>query len=487
MTQEYVAASYFRRASPDANLPLIPTNLLPARARLREAIRSGIARRASATQLVSAPPVGENPAATDTENVAEIEQPNLQSYSVPLRLWPAILLTGVGAGLTSGLLMKLLRLVQHLSFGYQEGDFLSGVERVSGSHRLAAVACAGIIAAIVLTLMRRLSDIRGPGLNEAIWSHSGRLPESKTAISGLLSIVIVGMGAAIGREAALKQFGALVGCRLSDWIRLTPEQRKLLVACGAGAGMAAAYNVPLGGALFTLEVLLGTVSMATALPAFVTAFVATAVSWLMLPNEPTYQIPYLPATPSLLWWSLLCGPLMGYCAVWFVRGLRWATDFKPKGWTVWLLPIVVFLLLGVAAIPFPQLLGNGKNVIQLAFDARVGGGLLLWLLLLRPLATMACLRAGAPGGLFTPTMTFGALLGVGLGEAWGHILPGADKRSCAMLGAGAVLAAATQAPISSVAFILELTYNANTLMVPVLLVICSATFTYHLFESRTSY
>jgi CIC family chloride channel protein len=454
---------------------------------LRAAVRAGRERRASAVHPVDiASPVGER-ARHDAASEATIEQPNLQSLTVPLSLWPAILLTGVGAGITSGLLMKLLRLAQHIGFRYQHGDFLSGVEGVSGVRRVVVLACAGIIAAMVLSLMRRLPDSKGLGLNEAIWRNSGRLPEYKLTIGGLLSIIIVGLGAAVGREGALKQFGALVGCKLSDWTRLTPEQRKLLVACGAGAGMAAAYNVPLGGALFTLEVLLGTVSMSTALPAFVTSFVATAVSWLMLPNEPTYRIPYLPATQSLIWWSLLCGPLMGYGAVWFVRGLHWAIDHKPRGWMVWALPIVAFLLLGAAAVPFPQLLGNGKNEVQLAFDARLGGGFLLWLLILRPLASMACLRAGAPGGLFTPTMTFGSLLGAAFGEVWGYVVPGADKRSCAMLGAGAVLAAATQAPISSVAFILELTYNANTLMVPLLLVVCSATFTYGLFESRTSY
>ena len=414
-------------------------------------------------------------------------QPNLAGLSVPLRLWPAILLTGAGAGLTSGLLMRLLRLVQHLSFRYVAGDFLSGVEQVPGTRRVAVLACAGLFAGVVLMLMRRLPDARGPSLNEAIWKHSGRLPERKMTVGAFLSIIIVGMGAAIGREAALKHAGALVGTKLSDLIRLTPEQRKLLVACGAGAGMAAAYNVPFGGALFTLEVLLGTASLASALPAFATSFLATAVSWSMLPNEPTYQLSYLPATPSLFWWAVICSPLMGYSAVWFVRGLHWAKDHKPQRWAVVAMPIFVFLVLGLASVPFPQLLGNGKNVIQLAFESRITGGLLLWLLVLRPLATIAILRAGAPGGLFTPTMTFGALIGATFGQGWSYLAAGADKRSCAVVGAGAVLAAATQAPISSIAFILELTYNANTLMVPLLLAVVGATFTFHLFESRTSY
>ena len=438
------------------------------------------------TAVAKVAPHVESPVAA-AARVEQNPQPNLHELTVPLRLWPAILLTGVGAGITSGLLMRLLRLVQHACYGYREGDFLTGVEGVSGAHRVVILAFAGVFAAIVLILRKRLPDANADDLNESIWKHSGRLPQWKMTVNALLSIIIVGMGAALGREAALKQFGGLVGGKLSDWIALTPAQRKLLVACGAGAGMAAAYNVPLGGALFTLEVLLGTASAAAALPAFATAFLATAVSWSMLPNEPTYQLPYLPATSSLFWWALLCSPVMGYAAVWFVRGLHWAKDNKPQGWAVVLMPVVVLIALGLAAIPFPALLGNGKNVVQLAFEPRFGAGLILWLLVLRPLATIACLRAGAPGGLFTPTMTFGALAGAACGQGWSHLAGGIDQRSCAVVGAGAVLAAATQAPISSVAFILELTYNASTLMVPLLVAVVVATFTFQRFETRTSY
>lgn len=305
-------------------------------------------------------------------------------------------------------------------------------------------------------------------------------------VKALLSIVIVAMGAALGREAALKQGGGIVGSRASRWFTTTPEQRRLLVACGVGAGMSAAYNVPLGGALFILEVLLGTASLAAAVPAFTACFLATAVSWLLLPNEPTYRLPYLPVTNSLLAWSLVSGPLMGLGAVLFVRGTHWARKQKPKGWMILIFPILVFAALGSASVEWPALLGNGKNVIQLAFDSRLGVRLLLMLLVLRPIATMACFRAGAPGGLFTPTMTFGALVGGTLGEGWIRIWPGADSRSYALIGAGAVLAAATQAPISSVAFILELTYNSNTLMVPLLLAVCGAVLTYRKFETKTS-
>jgi len=416
----------------------------------------------------------------------ENRQPNIQDPAIPLRLWPAILLTGVVAGLVGGLLMKLLRLVQHLCYRYTSGDFLTGVEGVSGARRLLVLTCAGVLAGVVLLLVRRIHDNEGPGLNEAIWNHDGELPERSTTVKALLSIVTVGMGAALGREGALKECGGIAALRVARGFAVTPEQRKLLVACGVGAGMSAAYNVPLGGALFILEVLLGTVSLQTALAAFTTCFLATAVSWLLLPNEPTYQIPYLPVTLSLLVFALVSGPLMGLASVLFVRGVHWAREHKPRGVMILILPILVFAVLGAASMEWPALLGNGKNVIQLAFDARLGGSLLLLLLVLRPIATIACLRAGAPGGLFTPTMTLGAILGAGLGEGWSHLWAGADKRSCALIGAGAVLAAATQAPISSVAFALELTYSMNSLIVPLLLATWIAVLTFRLFPTKPS-
>jgi chloride channel protein, CIC family len=106
-------------------------------------------------------------------------------------------------------------------------------------------------------------------------------------VRAIQSIVVVGMGASLGREAAPKQIGALVASILGQWAEIPRSQRRLLVACGAGAGMATVYNVPFGGAMFGLEVLLGTLSLPLAPPALMAALIATAVSWLLLSNRPT--------------------------------------------------------------------------------------------------------------------------------------------------------------------------------------------------------
>ena len=401
----------------------------------------------------------------------------MSELEISFRFWAVIILTGAGAGLAGGLLMKLLRVVQHLSYSYPSGDFLRGVEQVSGHRRVIVMVLAGLIAATVLYAMKRFGVKSGGSLPDAVWKRSGEMPTAATLIRSLLSIVTVGMGAALGREGALKDTGGIVANKLSDWFGMTPAQRQLLVACGAGAGMAAAYNVPLGGALFAAEVLLGSLSLAAVVPAFVASFTGVAVSWLLLPNRPAYLFPALEVTHSLILWSVLAGPLVGFLSVGYVRGIGWAQTHKPKGLQVFVLPLVIFTALGLAAIKFPQLLGNGKNIVQLTFSNQLGAGLLCWLIVLRPLATLLCLRSGAPGGLFTPTMTLGAMVGEGMGRIWNHVAAGNEMAGYAMIGSAAFLAAATLGPLSSAVFLLELTRHADPLMVPLLIATAGATVT----------
>jgi chloride channel protein, CIC family len=150
---------------------------------------------------------------------------------------------------------------------------------------------AGLVTGAGQILLGHLTSSNGIEITAAIWFHAGRLPTLRTLGSALLSVLIVGMGVSLGREGAPKQAGAGIANVLSDRGHLSDEERKWLVACGAGAGMAAAYGVPLGGALFALEVMRGMLALRFVLPALVTSVVATAVSRIALPNAPTYVIP----------------------------------------------------------------------------------------------------------------------------------------------------------------------------------------------------
>jgi H+/Cl- antiporter ClcA len=144
-------------------------------------------------------------------------------------------------------------------------------------------------------------------------------------------------------------------------------------------------------------------------------------------------------------------------------------------------------LLGLFSVWFPQLLGNGKDVSWLAFTGRVGPALLLALVFLKPLATILCVRGGAPGGLFTPSLTAGAMLGGLLGWAWSALWPGVPAGAFAVIGAGAMLAATTQGPISAVVLMMELTGRDRSFIVPMVLAVAAATLVSRSIEPRSIY
>ncbi|HET9146436.1 MAG TPA: chloride channel protein, partial [Acetobacteraceae bacterium] len=404
-----------------------------------------------------------------------------------LKFWLLVVLTGIGAGIGAGLLMKLLRAVQHLCYSYHAGNFLDGVRHMPIQRRLIVVFLAGIVASLGVWLLKRGSGGSGGKLNERIWFHSGLLSEGKTIAQAVLSITIVGMGASLGRESAPKQTGAAIASWLSRAFSLSSAESRLLAACGAGAGMGAVYNVPLGGSLFALEVLLGTLALPLIPPALATSFIATAVSWLLLPNQATYNIATYPVTLTQIVWSIGFGPLAGLASVLYVKLIVAADGLKPKQGIAMILPVIVFAGLAALSIRYPQLLGNGKDAAQLAFTGSLALPLLLALAALKPLATAACLGSGAPGGLFTPTITFGAMLGGLLGHLWSLLWPGALPGSYAMIGAAAVLAASMQAPIAAIVLMLELSHHITTLMVPILFAVAGAAVIARRFDPRSIY
>ncbi len=405
----------------------------------------------------------------------------------PARFWILVVLTGVGTGLAAGLLMKLLALVQHAAWSYHDGTFLDGVDRVSWGRRVAVLLAVGALVAVVLPLLGRAKS-KGPSEVEAsIWFRDGRLPVWKTAAKGVFSIVIVGLGASLGREQAPKQFGTLIGGVLAQWQGLEATKRRLLAACGAGAGMAAVYNVPFGGALFTLEVLLGSLALPLVAPAVVTSLLATAAAWLILPRQTTYHVSAMPLTASFAVFAVAAGPVFGVASAGFIRLVAGAAALRPSGWRIAPTALLVFGALGLLAIPFPQLLGNGKNAVELAAEGALALPTLAVLALLKPLVTAANLGTGAPGGLFTPTLTFGALLGGALGQLWLMLWPGEPAGAFALLGATAVLAATSKGPISAVVLMMELMGHLDSLLVPMLLCVAVAVAVAHRIEPRSVY
>jgi H+/Cl- antiporter ClcA len=403
------------------------------------------------------------------------------------RFWLAVVLTGIGTGIGAAVLTRLLELVQHLAWNGSGTSILDAAEHAGVWRHIAVLLGAGLVTGAGQLILKQVSSGNGIDTTAAIWFHAGRMPAVRTLGSAVLSVLDVGMGVSLGREGAPKQAGAVIANFFSDRERLSDEQRRLLVACGAGAGMGAAYGVPLGGALFALEVMRGRLALRYVLPAMFASVVATAVSWLALPDAPTYIIPAYSSSISCVVWALLVGPIAGVVSVGYVRIISWADRSRPTGWQRLAAPLLGLGLLGVVSIWVPQVLGNGRDISQLAFMNQAAPLLLLTLFLLKPAATVLCMRSGAPGGLFTPSLTVGALLGAILGHAWSWLWPGVPPGLFAVLGAGAVLAATTQGPISTVVLMMELTGRYRSFILPLLLIVGIATLVARTIEPRSIY
>ncbi len=395
------------------------------------------------------------------------------SYSA--RFWTIVVILGVITGAAAAALIGLLHLVEHIAYGYRRGPFLDGVQAAAGWRHVVALLVAAVLVGVGSVVLHRLPVSGGTEVAEGVWLQGGRMAGIRSLAQAVLSIITVGLGVSLGREAAPQLVGATTASRLSDWGQLPIWQRRLLVASGAGAGFAAVYNVPLGGALFALEVLLGTVALPLVLPALATSVIATATAWIWLGTSPTYRLPAYVVHPAQLVWAALAGPVIGVVSIAWVRLIAFAASMRPRRWGRFAAPVVVFGILGVVSIQYPALLGNGKGVVQLGALGSLSLGLLCVLFVLKPLATAGCLGAGSPGGLFTPTLTVGVLLAGILGTVWTHIWPGAAPGSYAIIGGGAFLAASMQGPLSGLVLVLELTRNFDSLMVPTLLAVTEAT------------
>jgi len=415
-----------------------------------------------------------------TTSLATLAHPRAAAF------WLAVIATGAGTGGAAIALTRLLEAVQRLAWPAAPG-ILEAAARGAAARHLLVLMAAGLLTAVGQLLLGRLTSGNGIETTTAIWFMAGRVPALRTLGSAVLSVIVVGMGASLGREGAPKQAGAVLANVLSDRARFSDEQRRLLVACGAGAGLAAAYGVPVGGALFAIEVMRGVLALRMVLPALVAAVVATLVARLALPDLPTYVVPAYPASASLLLWAAAAGPIAGIAAVGFVRLIARADRAKPHGAGRFLAPIFALAALGALSILFPQLLGNGHDVTQLAIAGQLALPLLLFLLFLKPAATVGCLGSGVPGGLLTPSLTVGAMLGGALGTAWSWWWPGVAPGACALIGAGAFLAATTQGPLSATVLVMELTGQARGLMLPLLLAVATATLISRTLDVRSIY
>ncbi|GAB2508645.1 H(+)/Cl(-) exchange transporter ClcA [Corynebacterium atrinae] len=303
--------------------------------------------------------------------------------------------------------------------------------------------------------------------------HTGApLPLGRSLIDALLQILAVASGLSLGKEQAPRQGAAALMSTIAGWVRVTPEQRRLLVAASAGAGLAAVYNVPVAGFLFCVEVLPVRRSWRLLAAAGATSALATGISWLLLGRQPIYRFPALDFSWSILAWALLLVPLAALLGSAFLRLIAVAQEgatFDPR-WLIVSIPAAIGVAVDISHL-IPDLTGNGEEILQAAFTADSPWGLFLALLLLKPLLTALSLRAGAVGGTMTPSLAIGAALGGLAGSISGLDAP--LIAAFALVGAAGVLAVVQRAPFFAAVIAWELTW-APWWILPILVAVAWA-------------
>lgn len=405
-----------------------------------------------------------------------MEQLRIKSLST---LGLAIVLVGIISGIGGMLLGLLLRIVQHSAFGYSltkvisSENFLEGVRAAAPSRRFLVVALAGMLGAAGWGLLRFYKQ-KIITLDQEVVSPKTKMAFVPTMTNIILQIITVGLGSPLGREVAPRELSVFYSSVLVRKLNLTPQEIKTLLGCAAGAGLAAIYNVPLGGALFSMEMVIKSYKPKVMVCAFLTSAIATVISWYGLGNHPQYHFPPLILEASLCVWALFAGPIIGFIAIWFSKICQSARShtLTTAKWPLWF--ILNFVGIAIMAMYYPALLGNGKSPARLEFGSDVGLWLSFSLLCLRIFFVYSTLKVGAKGGLLTPSLANGALLGAVLGYFWNLIWPNAFFEGFALIGAAAFLAVSQRMPLTAIILIFEFTHVDFRFLVPILLSVGSA-------------
>jgi CIC family chloride channel protein len=339
------------------------------------------------------------------------------------------------------------------------------------------VVLVPVIGAIVVTFLVNnfAPEARGHGVPEvmdAIYYNSGRIRPAVALVKSLASAVAIGTGAAVGREGPIIQIGSAIGSTLGQIVAMTPGQRITLVAAGAGAGIAATFNTPIGGVLFAIELMMPEVSVTTFLPSAIATGTATFIGRLFFGSQPAFIVPSVvplavDATTALtLVLYAILGVVVGVAAAGFIRGLHLLEDLFDRIEHRYLRHVLGMLLVGALMYALFRSFGHyyvegvGYSTIQSILAGQMS---VAWLLLLlfacKLLATSLSLGSGSSGGIFSPSLFMGATLGAGFASLL-TLLPlpmPIDIRSFALVGMGAMVGGGTGAVMTAVAMIFEMT------------------------------
>jgi CIC family chloride channel protein len=369
-------------------------------------------------------------------------------------------------------------MVQRL-FLPQPIDPVRAAEMFATWQRLAVPTLGALAAGLILYWGFRWVGKQGSSdLLEAVVAGDGRLPFRTESVKTASALVSIATGASIGREGGITQLSATLASKLGQIAKWPPYRLRLLVGCGAAAGISAAYNAPIAGAVFAALIVLGNFSMNLFAPLVCASVVATMVSRSFFGIEPWYHVPPFPPTaPAQLPWFIVMGVLCGGVSALFLKFLRTAKQqFNHFDLPIYARLTLAGLAVGlVAALGFPGVCGNGyfvtNAILHGNYKAATGGfSQLGGLFCAKLLATAITVGAGTVGGVFTPTMFLGADAGALFGMTLHHFgcAAAVPSGAFALVGMGATLSGTTKSPLLAMIMAFEISLDYS-LMPPLML------------------
>lgn len=343
---------------------------------------------------------------------------------------------------------------------------------------LLPVAGGLIVGPLVYFLAREAKGHGVPEVMQAIALKNGVIRPRVVAVKSIASAITISTGGSVGQEGPIIQVGSGLGSTIGQLLKVSPDRLKILVGCGAAAGIAATFNAPIAGAFFALEVILGNFAIASFSPIVISSVLATVVSRAFLGNAPIFVVPHYSLISS---WEIPLymglGLVCGFVALAFTNTVHASEQFFDR------LKIPEYLktpfgafFLGIIFLAFPHVFGGGYETIELALNGKLVWYMLLILVFVKLLATGITLGSGGSGGIFAPALFLGAVTGGAFGYLVNFIFPAIAARSgaYAMVGMGAVVAGATHAPITSILILFEMT-NDYKIILPVMIACTIAT------------
>lgn len=383
-------------------------------------------------------------------------------------------LLGIATGIVSGLVMVAFRLVIMVS----PALFLATDYLLSPMWRLLLPIVGGVLLGRWLEkLADGDRDVGVVHLMRHLAYHEGHLPLKNAWVQFLGVAACIGAGHSVGHEGPSAHIGGTSGSWIGQYLRLPNNSIRVLVGCGVAGGIAAAFNMPLAGVVFAMEVMAIEYTMAGFIPIILAGVSASAIYQIVFGSDPIFIAPDF-GLRSLgeLFNIVLLGIIMGILASLFVHLLAFFTTYSKK-YPIRQRMLVVGIVTGVLALLVPEIMGVGYGTVNAALMGNLGLELMLAIVFCKLLATTLGLGLGLPGGLIGPLLVIGSAAGGVLGTLfYAYAEEGTWHTFYAMLGMGAMMGAALNAPLAALTALLEMTGNHNVIM-PGMLVIVTATLT----------